>query len=181
MESRAALQNNTVFMIFSIIITISVIFYPIFQSMVQIWIENSTFTHAFLLFPITLVLIWTKRDALACIPIQSGPRVLVLLALTCLGWFISDIAGAIEILQLMLIANIINSLWIMLGRSVVSYLLFPLLYLFFAVPFGKMLILPCMALAADFTTSLLLLSNIPRLPGPAIGLASAMMAEPVAF
>ncbi len=42
-------------------------FWPTFSSMVQIWARSETFTHAFLILPITLYLIWLRRGELAAL------------------------------------------------------------------------------------------------------------------
>ena len=48
-------------------------YYPTVASMVSIWWRSETFTHGFLILPITLFLVWRKRHELARIPVRPAP------------------------------------------------------------------------------------------------------------
>jgi EpsI family protein len=63
--------------------------------------------------------------------------------------------------QYALVLGILLLVWGILGGSIVRVLAFPLLFLFFAVPFGEFLVPPLMELTADVTVSALRLSGIP--------------------
>lgn len=161
MENKAILQNNPILVMFFILAGTPLFFYSSFQGMVHTWLKDTSFIHCFLVFPIAILLIWNKRHILATVPVQSEPRVLVLLVLVSLAWLISNIAGAIEAEQFVMIATIITVAWVLLGRFTVAALIFPLLFLFLAIPVGEVIIPPGMRLSADFTVSLLRLTNIP--------------------
>lgn len=129
--------------------------------MVKVWQVNETFTHGFLVFPLTLWLIWQKRSQLSLLAPAPEPRLFALLALLLSGWFVGSMVDVQVVQQLFMISIIISTIWLVVGRQVLSLVLFPLLFLYFAVPFGQGLISPLMEFTADVTVYLIQLSGIP--------------------
>ena len=136
-------------------------FWPTFHSMVEIWERSETFTHGFLIFPISVWLIWRKGDVLWQIRPRPDLRGLILLAVVGAGWLLAD-AGSVSVAaQYALIAMIIATVWALLGWTFVWTAFFPLMFLFFAVPVGEFLIQPLMGVTADFTVAMLQFTGIP--------------------
>lgn len=54
-----------------------VLFWSTFYSMVEVWERSETFAHGYLIFPITIWLIWRKRHTLANIPPHPDLRGLI--------------------------------------------------------------------------------------------------------
>jgi len=129
--------------------------------MVHVWMVNETFTHGFLIFPVTLWLIWQKKDQINSMPAIPEIKAFVLLIPLLAGWLISSIVDVQVVQQFILIAIIINTVWITLGRQLFYSILFPLLFLFFAVPFGQSFIPPLMEFTAFFTVNMIKLTGIP--------------------
>ncbi|MBL7003966.1 MAG: exosortase A [Gammaproteobacteria bacterium] len=130
-------------------------------SMIDVWKSNETFTHGFLIFPITLWLIWQKRQFLSSITPVPEPRVFILLVSILIAWFVSNVVDVQVTQQLAMITIIISLVWLILGRKVLIYLSFPLLFLFFAVPLGQGLIPVMMEFTAHFTVNMVKLTGIP--------------------
>ncbi len=129
--------------------------------MVHVWTVNETFTHGFLVLPITAWLIWQKKNRLSGLTPTPEPRVFALLLPLLSGWIIASIVDVQVVQQFSMISIIIVCIWIVVGRQALSAVLFPLLFLFFAVPFGQSLIPPLMEFTANFTVALVQLSGIP--------------------
>jgi exosortase A len=130
------------------------LFWPTFYSMVEVWERSETFTHGFLI-------IWGRRLHLAQLSPQSDWRGLVLLALAGIGWLLAD-AGSVSVAaQYAFIALLVAAVWTVLGLHVVRAILFPLMFLFMAVPIGEFLIPPLMNFTADFTVSALQFTGVP--------------------
>ena len=144
-----------------VLLMLFALFWPTFYSMAEIWERSETFTHGYLIFPITAWLIWRRRDVLA--PIQPRPdlRGLVLLALAGAGWLLADAGSVNVVAQYAFIAMLIAAVWTLLGRTFVWAAFFPLMFLFFAVPVGEFLIQPLMGVTADFTVAMLQATGIP--------------------
>ncbi len=130
-------------------------------STVAIWQRSETYAHGYLIFPISAYLIWTRRHQIASI--QPNPSVLGIFALIGLGflWLIADSAEALVVSQYAVVAMVPAAVWAVLGTKVGLALLFPLLFLLFAVPVGDFLLAPMMNFTADFTVAALRLTGIP--------------------
>ena len=126
---------------------------------VKTWIVNGTYTHGFLIFPISIWLIWRKRASLP----DPSPDYRGLIAMTgcALLWELGHQAGAIVVEQYSLVLMIIASVWTILGIGVFRRITFPMFFLLLAVPFGEALIPPMMNFTADFTVAALKLTGIP--------------------
>lgn len=130
-------------------------------STVAIWQRSETYAHGYLIFPISAYLIWTRRHQIATI--QPNPSTLGIFALIGLGflWLIADSAEALVVSQYAVVAMVPAVVWAVLGTKVSLALLFPLLFLLFAVPVGDFLLAPMMNFTADFTVAALRLTGIP--------------------
>lgn len=145
----------------ALVMAVFALFWQTSGSMVAIWIRSATFTHGFLIFPISIFLIWQKRKALLqCVPAPNWWGIPVIIALG-LVWLVAHYASVLVIEQLAMMAFVPVVVWTVLGWQVTRTILFPLGFLFFAVPMGEELIPYMMDFTADFTVSMLHLSGIP--------------------
>ncbi len=158
--SHASWRNAALLALASVAALIA-LFWSSFHSMVEIWERSETFTHGFLVFPISLWLIWGRRHEVMSLQPTPDRRALLLLALAGIGWLMSDAGGVRVVEQLSLITMLIAAVWAVLGWAVFKALFFPLMFLYFAVPMGEFLIPRLMEFTADFTVSALQLTGIP--------------------
>lgn len=147
--------------IVAIILLIPMMFFEAMRSMIDVWIINETFTHGFLIFPISLWLLWKKRDQLQALETKPEPRLIIVILPILLLWFISHTVDIQIIQQLCMMSLIPAFIWLILGRKVLSFILFPLFFLYFAIPLGQGLIPPMMELTANFVVYLVKLFGIP--------------------
>ncbi|MDE2399174.1 MAG: exosortase, partial [Burkholderiales bacterium] len=129
--------------------------------MVDIWWHYETYTHAFLVVPISLWLVWRRRAELAALTPRPQPWLLVLLALVGVAWLAGDLALVNVVSQFAFVGMIVVAVTAVLGTTVAWSIAFPLAFLFFAVPFGEFAIPWMMRWTADFTVYALQLSGIP--------------------
>ena len=113
------------------------------QSLVAIWNSSETFAHGYIILPISLWLIWRRREVFDAIPAQPWAPALVLLD------------AFVAMLPVVALA--------MLGRRLAGALAFPLLFLLLAVPFGEVFVAPLINLTADFTVWAVQATGIPVL------------------
>ncbi len=130
-------------------------------AMVSIWARSETFTHAFLVPPIVLWLIWQRRRELAALTPRPSPWLLLPVALTGAGWLLGDMATVNALTQLALVALIVLCVLAIVGVRASRPMWFALGFLFFAVPVGEFLMPTLMTWTADFTVAALRLSGIP--------------------
>jgi exosortase A len=135
--------------------------YPTARALVGTWYTSSTYGHGFLIVPISLYFVWRQRHALAALTPQPAWSGLVLLSLAALGWLIGEVTNTLIARELCLVAVLQAIVLTMLGWSMCRALAFPLLYLYFAVPFGESLIPPLQSVTADLAVALLRLGNVP--------------------
>ena len=131
------------------------------MGMVSIWERSDTFAHGFIVLPVFLYLLWRQRDVLAAI--EPQPFLLALLGIAATGavWLIGDRLRINSATQFAMVAMVPLAVWAALGSETLKALLFPLGFLFFAVPFGDFLVPPLMDWTADFTTAAIKASGVP--------------------
>ena len=161
MKSNIFENNRSLTIIFFIILIVPALLYQTTLAMAEVWWVNETFTHGFLIFPITLWLIWEKKDHLSKFYPAPEPLVLIItFFITCL-WLVSALIDVKVVMQLNMISIILTLLWAVLGRTIFFYLLFPFLFLYLAVPLGESLIPVLMEFTANATVYLVRLTGIP--------------------
>ena len=144
-----------------VLLILAGMFWPTLYSMVEVWERSETFTHGYLIFPISIWLIWRQREQLALLQPRTDLRGLLLLAAGGTGWLLADAGSVNVVAQYAFIAMLIAAVWTLLGWNFVWATFFPLMFLFFAVPVGEFLIEPLMGVTADFTVAMLQATGIP--------------------
>lgn len=129
--------------------------------MVDIWSRSETFTHAFVVPPITMWLIWRQRAVLRDMRPRPLPWMMLPMAILALVWWLGNLVSVNAVTQLALTAMLVAAVPTVLGWQVTRVLLFPLAFLFFAVPIGEFMTPTLMNYTADFTVSALRLTGIP--------------------
>ena len=143
------------------VLALFALYWETVASMAAIWSRSETFTHGYLILPISLFLIWQRRRELIRYTPAPDLRPVVLLPVLGLVWLLAHFASVLVIEQLAMVAMIPVVVWAILGWQITWALVFPLFFLFFAVPMGEELIPPLMDFTADFTVSMLQLTGIP--------------------
>lgn len=132
-----------------------------FEAMVAIWSRSDTFAHAFLVPPISLWLVWRRRDMLRPLVPRAAPWFLLPVALTAFAWLIGDLAGVNTLTQLAATTLIVLTVPAVLGTGVARAIAFPLTFLFFMVPLGEFAIPFFMQWTADVTVFTLKALGVP--------------------
>jgi exosortase A len=144
-------------------LSLLVLFYwPTVVAIVSLW-RTSTFSHGFLVIPVSMYLVWSRRKRLALLKPTPSLRALPLLALFALGWLLGQLTATGVVQQFCVLAMAIVLVWGLLGTAVARALLMPLGFLLFAVPFGEGLIPKLQDFSAWFAVKMLDLSSVPVL------------------
>ena len=142
-------------------VVLAALYWQTLFSMVEIWSRSDTFAHGFLVFPICAYLIWRKREDLVALSPRPDWRFLSALPLLGFGWLVANLGSVMVLQQFALIGMILVLVPVLAGWAVTLEILFPLGFLFFAVPFGEFLLRPMMYFTADFAVAMLQLTGIP--------------------
>jgi exosortase A len=129
--------------------------------MVGIWSRSDTFAHCFLVPPIVLWLVWRRRGDLAAMAPAPAPWLLLPIAGAGMLWLLGDLAASNAVSQFALVLMIVLLVPAVAGLPAAKTLLFPLGFLFFAVPLGEFSMPWLMAHTADFTVLALRVTGIP--------------------
>ena len=142
---------------------IGVIYRETLASLVSVWLQSDTFAHCFLVAPISLFLIWQRRDELAGVRRRVSPAGIAAVLALGLGWLVAASADVQLGQQAMVVVMIPACVLALFGAEFTKRIVFPLGYLLLAVPFGEWLIQPLMNFTADFAVAALRLTGIPVL------------------
>ncbi len=153
--------RTTVVACLAIFVVMVALFWSTVAGMVYTWYHFETYTHGFVILPISLWLIWQKRRHLAVFTPQPSPGLLVLVFGGLALWALARLTGVLVVEQFAFVGTLIAALASALGWQVSKFLTFPLLFLFFAVPMGEDLVPPMMEFTATFTVEALKLTGIP--------------------
>jgi exosortase A len=128
---------------------------------IRVWSESTAYNHCFLVLPLTLFLLWTRRRTLAAMQPSPQPWALVLVPLLSGAWLLAALLDVFEAEQLVMITLFEALLLAVLGWRAFKALLAPLLFLYFLVPFGAFVVPLLQQFTAKFTIAGLQLLGIP--------------------
>jgi len=131
-------RNPTFLAVLSIFLLSFIIFYQTWNSLVAIWIRSETFAHGFIVIPISLWVIWQKKQLHPFLhPTQPSWTGLIFTLSNGFLWLLGSLIHALVIQQYALIGMLIGSIWFYLGNEPSKKLLFPLAFLYFMVPLAS--------------------------------------------
>jgi exosortase A len=164
MAAEARLSGRTEFLLVAAILLLPALAYiGTVRSIVSLWDSSETFAHGYIILPITLLLIWQRRDSLRQLPMAPCWPALGLLAVCGVGWLLAELGEVQFVRQYAFVAMLPLSVLAVLGWTLARALAFPLVFVLFAVPFGEIFIAPLINITADFTVAMLRLTGIPVL------------------
>lgn len=135
-------------------------FWDSWHSIVKIWWNSDTYAHGFLVAPISLWLIVSRRNQYK--DLWPRPSYLALFILLGFGfvWLAASLTHVLVVEQWALVGLLICAYWVILGNQVYAKMLFPILFLFLMVPFGEDFVPFLMEFTATFVVNLLRLTGI---------------------
>ena len=129
--------------------------------MVAIWARSDTYAHAFIVPPISLWLIWRRRDDLALLRPEPTLWFILPLGVITLLWLMGELTAVNALTQFALVATLILAIASILGTRISRQIAFPLAFLLFSVPVGDFMLPKLMEWTAWFTVLALRASGIP--------------------
>ncbi|WP_370663289.1 exosortase A [Massilia mucilaginosa] len=130
-------------------------------SIVGIWDSSGTFAHGYVILPISLWLIWGRRDVLRSMQVAPWWPALPLLAACGAAWLLGEMGEVQIVRHYAFVAMLPLSALAILGLPIARSLAFPLAFILFAVPFGDVFIEPLIGMTANFTVDALIATGIP--------------------
>lgn len=135
--------------------------WPLVLDLSQIWWHSKTFNHCLVIPAISAWLIYQRRAEWLPLPPQPSWAGVGLLLIANLLLLLGNLAAIGLIGHFALVLSVQALIWAVCGSAICKQLLFPLLYLWFAVPFGEFLVPWLQDVTADMAVALLRLLDIP--------------------
>ncbi len=132
-----------------------------YRSIVGLWDTNASFSHGFLIVPLSLWLAWRRRAEVAAVPWRGSWIGVAAVAMVAAAWIVGSGAGVRGIEHLAAVALVPALVLALLGPAATRELAFPLGFLLFAVPVGHALVPGLMQVTADIATWALRLTGVP--------------------
>jgi exosortase A len=149
----------------AVIAIASLVFAVVFQheitGAVQVWIDSTAYNHCFLILPLIGFLLWERRAVIGLVSPHPTLWPLLLMPLLSAVWLIAAVLDIQEGRQLVMVAMFEVVILIVLGLRLFWLLLAPLLFLFFLVPSGALLVPSLQTITADITIAGLHALHIP--------------------
>ena len=121
-------------LIFVLVIIFGAVFFPVCKGLVNFWYNSEDYSYCFFILPLSLYIIWQKKDKLKKMPIQPSNWGLFIIVFFLLSFMIAR-AGEIATLgPICMVAIIIGIVIYFYGFLIFKELSFPLLFLFFMIP-----------------------------------------------
>ena len=132
------------------------------ENAVQVWWVSPTFSHCFLIIPVSAYLVLRRRQELAAAVPSVYPIALLLVPPLILFSVAGSLADINEFEQLAFIAILQVLIVAVLGPTIYQKIIFPALFLFFLIPTGDYLIGPLQRFTTHFVSSGLTILGIPH-------------------
>ncbi len=129
--------------------------------MVETWIRSETYAHGMVIVPMVAWLIWRRRSFWMHFCPETFYPALFPLTIAGFVWLLGNLVDVLVVQQLALVAMIVSAFVLVMGATISRTLMFPLSFLFLAVPMGEELVPSLMEYTASVTTLLVKLTGIP--------------------
>jgi exosortase A len=140
---------------------VAFLFWPNISAALTVYWVSPTYSHCYLIIPISAWLVWSKREQLRLMRPSIYLPALILIIPLAVGWFLGHLMAINEVQQFAVMAMVQVLILTVFGWPVYRVLMFPALFLFFLVPTGEYLVPPLQRFTTHFITTFLSLMGIP--------------------
>jgi len=144
-----------------VFVAVILLFHDTAWAIVSTWSESNAFNHGFLILPICVYLAWRQRAKAAETKVEPDFRGLLLVALSAAAWLVGKATGTLLIQEMSLVMMAQSIFLTIYGWPMWRTFMFPLLYMFFAVPVGIEIVPQLQAITAALAVSLIRDIGIP--------------------
>ena len=109
-------------------------YYPTLLSLIQTWSSSDDYSHGFFIIPVSIYLLWTKRDELTETPVRPSNWGGILIVASLLLYILARLAGIATLASLSIVPLVFGIVIYLFGFSVFKKCLFPVAFLIFMVP-----------------------------------------------
>lgn len=155
-------------------------YWPSFARMMGMW-SLSDYQYGWLVYPIALYLLWSKRAELGKVPMQASWSGVGVVAALVLLWLVARAAG-VQVVEFAAVSLLpAAAFWAVAGARALRVVVFPFGILLAGVPVGEFLVQYLQEITATISSTLLALAGVPAyrennfltLPGGSFEVAEA--------
>lgn len=159
--SNLSMQFLLLLLLFSFIFA----FFPTLKGLVNLWNSSDDYSHGFFILPISLYIIWTKKEKLTELPIVSNNYGLAIVVFSLLVYLFSKFAGIMTLVTFSIIPLACGVVITLFGFPIFKECIFPLTFLVFMMPipsqFYAAITNPLQLFVSTISTWVASLLNIP--------------------
>ena len=111
-----------------------IVFFSVMKQLIGLWINSDDHSYGLFIIPISIYIMWQKKDDLIKTPIQSEMKGLIIVISALFLYLLSKFADILTLAPASMVLFIFGSVLFIFGSGMVKKLLFPLCFLFFIVP-----------------------------------------------
>lgn len=120
--------------IITIIFFVFILFFPVLLKLIHLWSGDADYSHGFFVIPISLYMVWQKRERLLSIEIKPTWAGFILLGLGLVCYYVALVASFNTLQNISMLAVFIGLLLFFCGIKFTRELLCPIFFLFFMFP-----------------------------------------------
>ena len=114
--------------------TFCAVFFPVLKSLVKVWHGSEEYSHGFFIIPLSLYIIWQKKDELTETSVQPSNWGLLIIIISLLLFIIARAGEILTLVPMTMIFLIFGAVIYLFGFLMCRKLIFPLFFLFFMIP-----------------------------------------------
>ena len=107
---------------------------PVWQALIKTWSGSEDYSHGFFIVPISLYLVWQKREALSELPVHGSSWGLFVITASLLMYIFAVFAEVKTLSSLSMVPFLCGIIIYQWGFHVFRILLFPVAFLLFMIP-----------------------------------------------
>ena len=132
-------NTNTIILASLVCVLFVAGYYPVFEILVEKWLTLEEYSHAFLILPIILYMVWDKRAVLVSDQVRYSSGGLVLVLFAALFYFFAILTQVHTIISLSMVLTVFGVLLYLAGINAVRELVTPLILLLLLIPVPEQL------------------------------------------
>ena len=109
-------------------------YFPVWKHLLLSWHHYEDYSHGFFIVPISMYILWQKREALKTIPAKSTPWGLVLMVFSLLMYYVGQIGEIATLSSISMVLVLFGVTLYLRGPRFFKVVAFPLCFLFFMIP-----------------------------------------------
>lgn len=117
-----------------ILLGIGLVYMDVIAGLYHQWTSNADYSHGLLVAPMTLYLLWERRDRIAGMRLSPAWSALTLLAGALILRIVGELGAELFTVRLSMLLCLIGGVWLVYGGRLLQEALFPLSFLFLMLP-----------------------------------------------